>query len=188
MHSLKVYRRLLSYVMRYKVKLALLIGISLIAVVFEIFKPLPVKIILDNILSDHPFPQILSNFFRDSILLNNKMHLLILSIISLVIFTFGSAIVNFIAFNYTVDLSQSLVYDLSVDLFSKLQRLSLRFHASNKVGDLLQRMNGDVFAVYFVVAQIILPFITSLVCLTGMFYVMLKIDVVLALVAFSVVP
>src|SRR3954447_518689 len=112
MDTLKVYRRLLNYVLKYKAKLALLIGISLIAVVFEIFKPLPVKIILDNILSDHPFPQLISNLFTDSMVLKNKMHLLILSIISLVVFTFGSAIVNLVAFNYTVDLSQSLVYDL----------------------------------------------------------------------------
>ncbi len=56
------------------------------------------------------------------------------------------------------------------------------------MGDLLQRMSGDVFVVYFLVAQIILPALTSLVCLGGMFYIMSRIDLVLALVAFSVVP
>jgi len=81
-----------------------------------------------------------------------------------------------------------LVYDLSIDFFSKLQRLSLSFYNKNKVGDLLQRMNGDIFIIYFLVAQILLPSLTSLVCLIGMFYVMAKIDIILALVAFAVVP
>jgi ABC-type multidrug transport system fused ATPase/permease subunit len=81
-----------------------------------------------------------------------------------------------------------LVYDLSVDFFSKLQRLSLTFYQRNQVGDLLQRINGDVFVVYFLVAQIAIPAVTSLICLAAMFYIMVKIDLALALIASAVVP
>jgi ABC-type multidrug transport system fused ATPase/permease subunit len=49
-------------------------------------------------------------------------------------------------------------------------------------------MSGDVFVVYFLVAQIILPALISLVSLAAMFYIMMKIDLVLAIVAFSVIP
>ncbi|MCW3091625.1 MAG: ABC-type multidrug transport system, ATPase and permease component [Ferruginibacter sp.] len=188
MKTIHVYKRLFDYVGQYKVKLGMLIGISLLGVLFEVVKPLPVKIVLDNVLANHPLPSIVQGIFGHSPLLNDKTALLLISIAALVVITISSAVLSLIAFNATVNLSQGLVYDLSVDFFSKLQRLSLRFHAKNKIGDLLQRMNGDVFVVYFVVAQILIPSITSLVCLAGMFYVMVKIDLVLALIAFTVVP
>ena len=88
----------------------------------------------------------------------------------------------------TVGLSQRLVYDISVDLFSKLQRLTLSFYTKNKVGDLLQRVTGDAFVIYFLVAQIIIPAITSLICLLAMFYIMAKINLVMALIALTAVP
>jgi ABC-type multidrug transport system fused ATPase/permease subunit len=183
-----VYTRLFQYIFQYKTKLFLVTIISLIGVVFEIVKPLPIKIVVDNVLSNHALPPILNRIFNHAGFLQNKQQLLFVAITSLVIITICGAVISLVVFNYTVNLSQRLVYDLSVDFFSKLQKLSLSFYNKNQVGDLLQRMNGDVFIVYFLVAQILLPSVTSLVCLVGMFYVMVKIDLVLALVAFAVVP
>jgi ATP-binding cassette subfamily B protein len=183
-----VYGRLFHYILQYKSKLVTVALISLIGVGFEIVKPLPIKIVVDNVLSSQPLPAVFTQLFNHSPVLQNKQQLLIICIVLLILVTVGSAIISFVVFNYTVNLSQRLVYDLSVDFFSKLQKLSLSFYNKNQVGDLLQRMNGDVFIVYFLVAQILLPSVTSLVCLVGMFYVMAKIDLVLALVAFAVVP
>jgi ABC-type multidrug transport system fused ATPase/permease subunit len=106
----------------------------------------------------------------------------------MVLISIGSFIITLFVFNLTVRLAQGLVFDLMIDFYSKLQRMSLSFYSKNKVGDLLQRMSGDVFVAYFLVAQIILPALTSIVCLVAMFYIMAKIDIVLAIVAFSVVP
>jgi ABC-type multidrug transport system fused ATPase/permease subunit len=104
-------------------------------------------------------------------------------IIALLSFTF-----TLLVFNLTVKLAQQLVYDLMGNLFQKLQQLSLSFYSKNKVGDLIQRMSGDVFVVYFLIGQILIPALTSLLCLGAMFYIMAKIDLTLALVAFSVIP
>ncbi|HET7898741.1 MAG TPA: ABC transporter ATP-binding protein, partial [Flavisolibacter sp.] len=187
MKRTSVFARLFSYVLRYRKKLVLLAVISLVGVGFEVAKPLPVKLIIDSILSNHPLPDFFTSLFTITAGWE-KQQLLFFFLALLILVTVGSALLSLVVFNFTVNLSQRLVYDLSVDFFSKLQRLSLTFHARNQVGDLLQRMNGDVFVVYFLVAQITLPVITSLVCLTGMFYVMVKIDLVLALIAFSVIP
>ena len=188
MKTYQVYKRLFDYVMHYRVKLLLLIGISLLGVLFEVLKPLPIKIILDNVLSNHPFPSFFRHYLGDQSIARYKVQLLLTSIGVLITITISSAIISLVVFNYTISLSQGLVYDLSVDFFSKLQRLSLSFHAKNKIGDLLQRMNGDVFVVYFVVAHILVPSITSVVCIGGMFYIMAKIDIILALISFTVVP
>ncbi len=183
-----VLKRLWSYISKYKARLLLLAFLGLLGVLFEVAKPLPIKLVIDNVLSDRPLPSLVQTLFFNSPLLANKPQLLMAFIALLVIIVVGSTVTTLVLFKYTISLAQRLVYDLTIDFFSKLQRLSLSFYTKNLVGDLLQRMSGDVFVVYFLVAQIILPAVASLVCLGAMFYIMASIDMVLALVAFSVVP
>ena len=188
MNQLYVFKRLLQYVSKYKSKLLLIAVLGLIGVVFEVAKPLPIKLVIDNVLSGHPLPHFLSNLFSDPSFIENKKNLLYLCVGLMLFIAIFSFILSLVLFNLTVGMAQKLVFDLMIDFFAKLQRFSLSFYSKNKVGDLLQRMSGDVFVVYFLVAQIILPALTSLVCLGGMFYIMASIDMLLAVVAFSVVP
>lgn len=187
MKKLHVFRRLWSYVAKYKSRLFLLGILGLIGVLFEVAKPLPIKLVIDNVLSGHPLPRIVQYLFPDAHLLD-KPQLLVACIILLVVIVAGSTLMTLIIFKLTISLAQRLVYDLTIDFFSKLQRLSLSFYNKNLVGDLLQRMSGDVFVVYFLVAQIMLPAVASLVALGAMFYIMASINLLLALIAFSVVP
>lgn len=187
MKNIYVIKRLFRYVSLYKTKLAILIIIALAGVAFEVAKPLPVKIVIDNVLMGQPLPAFLQNI-TGLPALPDKKQLLIFCVLTITIITVCSAVISLIVSNLTIGLSQRLVYDLSVDLFSKLQRLSLSYYTKNKVGDLLQRITGDAFVIYFLVAQIIVPVITSLICLGAMFYVMARIDLTMALIALSVVP
>ena len=186
MKNVQVIKRLFGYVSSYKSRLIILMFIALIGVAFEVAKPLPIKIVIDNVLSGQPLPAFLQTW--TGLVPGEKKQLLILCVLAIVIITISSAVISLIVTNMTVGLSQRLVYDVSVDLFSKLQRLSLSFYTKNKIGDLLQRVTGDVFVIYFLVAQIIIPAITSLICLVAMFYIMAKIDLMMALIAMAVVP
>jgi ATP-binding cassette, subfamily B, bacterial len=183
-----VFKRLFQYVAKYKLRLVLIALLGLVGIVFEVAKPLPVKVVIDNVLSNHPLPAIISKTFAESYFLQDKYHLLFTCIGLLVIIAIGSFLLTFIVFNLTVRLAQRLVFDLMIDFFNKLQRLSLSFYTKNQVGDLLQRMSSDVFVAYFLVAQIMLPALISGITLVAMFYVMAKIDLLLAIVAYSVVP
>jgi ATP-binding cassette, subfamily B, bacterial len=184
MKNIHVLKRLFSYVSRYKAKLAMLVIIALAGVLFEVAKPLPIKIVIDNVFGGQPLPFVLQNITGSV----DKRQLLLLCILSIVIITVGGVFISLVVTRLTIGLSQRLVYDLSIDLFGKLQKLSLSFYSRNKIGDLLQRVTGDAFVVYFLVAQIAVPAVTSLICLGAMFYIMAKIDVMLAVIALSVVP
>jgi ABC-type multidrug transport system fused ATPase/permease subunit len=187
MKNLQVIQRLLWYVSHYKGKLIILILIGLTGVVFEVAKPLPIKLVIDNVITGLPLPGFLENWTGLTIP-GKQPELLLLCILSIVTISITSAVLTLAISNLTVNLSQRLVYDLSVDLFSKLQQLSLSFYTKNKIGDLLQRVTGDAFVIYFLVAQIIIPAVTSLICLVAMFYIMAKLDLTMALIAISVVP
>lgn len=76
MNQLYVFKRLLQYVSKYKSKLLLIAVLGLIGVVFEVAKPLPIKLVIDNVLSNHPLPHFFSSLFSDPSFLQNKKNLL----------------------------------------------------------------------------------------------------------------
>jgi ABC-type bacteriocin/lantibiotic exporter with double-glycine peptidase domain len=55
-------------VAKYKSRLLIIAVLGLIGIVFEVAKPLPVKIVIDNVLSNHPLPGFISSFLRIAIL------------------------------------------------------------------------------------------------------------------------
>jgi ATP-binding cassette subfamily B protein/subfamily B ATP-binding cassette protein MsbA len=81
-----------------------------------------------------------------------------------------------------------MVYDLAADLFGHLQRLSVRFHSSRRIGDMIRRVTSDCGCVSQIIKDALLPVVSSLVSLLAMFLVMWRMDWGLTLVALSVIP
>ena len=104
------------------------------------------------------------------------------------IISIGAGAFSMLALSVGLRVCQRLVLDLLLDLFVKLQKLSLRFHSRHKVGDLLQRVSGDVLVVFFAVTQVALPIVVSTLTLSGMFFIMFRLDATLSLVALGVIP
>ncbi|MEB2778198.1 ABC transporter ATP-binding protein [Algoriphagus sp. D3-2-R+10] len=188
MKNINTISRLLRYLLPYKWKLILLIFISIVGVFFTVAKPLPVKVIIDNVLLKKDLPEFISGFLQLNNIGQSESDLLNYSLFFMLIIIIGGIVLNYISFLFVTKIGIGLVYDLSLDLYKKFQVLSMKFYSKNQTGDLLQRFNGDIFVVYLLVAQIVLPIISSLLILIGMFYVMALIDLTLAIVAISVVP
>jgi ATP-binding cassette, subfamily B, bacterial len=124
-----LFRRLAHYMAPYRGLVALLIGAMLVDMCFEVGLPLSLKYLID-----------LAIIPRDARLL-----LLILS---------GLAVAGVLAAGagFGRDLlyariSASVLRDLRVLFFQRLQRLSMAFHARSKAGDLLSRFTGDLASV-----------------------------------------
>ena len=188
MKNLYVIKKLIAYVFRYKVKLVLLIFISQLGILFIVAKPLPIKIIIDNVLIGRTLPQSAQSLLKTVWGSDDKQSLLFIAIIALVAITIFSSLLSLLVTRLTVSLGKQLVFDLSIDFYEKLQRLSASFYSKNNIGDLNQRINADIFVVYFVVGTIIIPILSSIVCLGAMFYIMSLLDFQLAVIALSVVP
>lgn len=186
--SLKIVIRLLRYMRPYWNRLFVMIMLSILGVLFMVSKPLPIKVIIDNVLLKKELPKIVIIYFERLGISFEINQLLNYSLIFMAIVIVGGVILNYILFLMVNQLGLKLIYDLSLDLYKKFQSLSIHFYNNNKIGDLLQRFNGDIFVVYLMVAQIILPIITSLLALVGMFYIMYIIEPILAIIAISIVP
>ena len=147
---------------------------------FELLKPWPLQIVIDNALGNKPFPI--------AALSSSPGNLLLLASVGIVVVHFGAGALTLLH-NYTaIRIGQYMVNDLRGALYAHLQRLSLAFHSRQRVGDLLYRITADSFAVQTMIMNGALPILSALVLLAGMLVVLFPIDPALTMLALTVVP
>ena len=78
--------------------------------------------------------------------------------------------------------------DIRVDVFNHLQRLSLRYHSEQRVGDLTTRITGDVDRMQDLLVQALSVLIPNALLVAGMATVMVLLDPGFALVALTATP
>ena len=85
-------------------------------------------------------------------------------------------------------IGQRLMFDLRADIFKHLQKLSLRFFDRNPVGRLMTRVTSDVEALNQMFTQGVVNIFGDIFLLIGITWVMLEMNVELALWTFIVIP
>jgi ABC-type multidrug transport system fused ATPase/permease subunit len=83
---------------------------------------------------------------------------------------------------------QQVLYHLSSDMFTHLQRLSLSFYDKTQVGRVMSRLQSDIDVLEQMLSSGLLSMLSSLVALVGIVAAMLVMDVPLALLSFTVLP
>jgi ATP-binding cassette, subfamily B, bacterial len=147
---------------------------------FELLKPWPLQVVIDNVLGNRPFPI--------AGLSSSRAGLLLLACTAIVFVQFGAGALTLLH-NYTaIRIGQNMVNDLRGALYAHLQRSSLAFHGRQRVGDLLYRITADSFAVQTMIMNGALPILSAMVLLAGMLIVLFPLDPVLTVLALTVVP
>ena len=83
---------------------------------------------------------------------------------------------------------QKVMYDIRVQLFSHIQRLSARFFDQTPVGSLVSRLTSDIEVVGEMFAAGLVTVVGDILVLAGIVGIMLWMNVKLSLVTFSVLP
>ena len=172
-------RKIFPYLQRYRVQFFWALGQVFFLSALELLKPWPLKIVIDNVLGGKSLP-----WFSNS----SPKSLLLYACLGIVLIYLLLAVLTFVNNYTTISIGQRMVNDLRKDLFSHLQRLSLAFHSRRQVGDLLYRVATDTYAIQTITMNGLLPVISALVLLGGMFAVMVQIDTLLTLLALLVCP
>ena len=89
---------------------------------------------------------------------------------------------------YLAKAGNKVIYHLRTDMFDHLQRLSLSFFDTHKVGKLMSRVQNDVSQIEELVTEGILMMITSLLTLVGIAAIMITMNPRLALITLAVIP
>ena len=74
-----------------------------------------------------------------------------------------TASLNVLLRQFNARVGEGVTYDLRVDLFSYLQRMSLGFFTNTKIGELMSRLNNDVVGAQSAVSNTFVSIVTSLI-------------------------
>ncbi len=83
---------------------------------------------------------------------------------------------------------QQTLYNLSSEMFTHLQRLSLSFYDRTQIGRVMSRLQSDIDVLESMLSSGLLSMLSSLVALIGIVGAMLVMNVPLALLSFTVLP
>ena len=180
--------RLLRYAVRRWAGLITVLAIMLLKTGMDVLKPLPMKILVDNVLNQQPLQGVSSRFIELLPGAAVREGLLIWSVAATVLLFFFGWALGLASSYANIGFGQRMIYDLAEDLYRHLQRLSLGFHNRKSVGDLIRRVTSDTSSVSTIVNGALLPVAASVFSLVSMFIIMWQMDSSLTLLALLVIP
>jgi ATP-binding cassette subfamily B protein len=84
--------------------------------------------------------------------------------------------------------SADILFDMRLDLYRHLQRLSPRFYAKTPLGDVVSRINGDIGEIQRVTAETALAWLGQVIALVGTVGMLIYLDARLFLVGLVALP
>ena len=182
-----LYRRLWKESAGYHGHLVGLFLLGLVGAPLALLIPLPVQVIVDNVLGDKPLAAAVAPFVPEA-WAGDTQTLLLASVLAIVVL---AALIQLAALGvwiYKTWIGEKLLLRFRARLFDHLQRLSLGFHHKQGTADAMHRLQVDAASIRSVSVYGVVPFVTSLVTVLVLVAVTAWIDWVLALVALSVGP
>src|SRR3989475_9699450 len=180
-------RRVFAELRPYSVSIVVLLIISLAAIPITLITPLPIKLIVDNVLGSSALPGYLT-IFAPGALGASKDYVLWLAIGVLV----GSAVLTYLQslLNvwFTNKIGNRMTLEVRDRLFRQMQRLSIAYHDTKGSADSTYRTLQDAPALRQFGVDSMIPLITSVLTLGAMIIVTLYLDWELALIALLVSP
>jgi ATP-binding cassette subfamily B protein len=172
------------------------VGLLAVLLVSEIalgaLQPWPLAIVIDYVLTPlnlggKPFPAWVQPWIT-ALTHNNTLVLLVAVVVAGVVLQLVNQFVSAYGTQVQVDTGQRMVYDLRSRLFQHLTALGLNHHITTSTADAVYRVDVDAYAIENLVMSGIFPLATSIISLTVMFVILLRMNVTVALLSLTVVP
>ena len=162
--------RAFAYLTPYWRRLSLVLVISLVSTATTLAIPYLSKDLIDTALVG-----------RDAAALRR----IVLWFAALGVMSFGLNVMS--GLRYT-QVTADILFDMRLALYQHLQRLSPRFYARTRLGDVVARINGDIGEIQRVAAEAALAWVGNVLFLVGSVAMMIWLDWQLALIALTLIP
>jgi ATP-binding cassette subfamily B protein/subfamily B ATP-binding cassette protein MsbA len=160
------------------------LGLLLLSTSLNALKPWPVALLIDNILGQKPWPKWLETF-PQRYPVSTQIALIALLLFCTYLLQGGlSAIQNY----FSIKIGLRGLRRVRNEIFSVLQRLSLKFHHNARSGDLIYRAAWDTFSFQTLFQQGFMTTTSALLSLVLMVAVMSQLNFSLTLIAVATVP
>ena len=163
-------RRALSYAAPHWRGLALVGSLSLLSTAFALYLPYLSKDLIDRAL-----------VARDA----ERLWRIVLLFGAVTLANFGLNVVS--GLRYT-RISADILFDMRLDVYRHLQRLSPRFYARTRLGDIVARINNDIAEIQRISAETLLATVGNVLFLSGTIVMMAWLDLGLFGVSVAALP
>jgi ATP-binding cassette subfamily B protein len=163
-------RRALRFIVPYWRRLVLVLVISLISTGLSLWLPL------------------LSRDFFDRALLGRDASSLIRVAVLFTVITLVSFVLNVVSGLRYTRVSADILFDMRLEMYRHLQRLSPRFFARTRMGDVLSRINSDVGEIQRIAAETALAWVGNVLFLVGTTIMLAWLDWRLFLLTIAIAP
>jgi ATP-binding cassette subfamily B protein len=164
-----LYARALRFALPYWKRLGIVFGVSMLGTLFGLAQPYFLKILID-----------------DAFLAGDFSLLVRLSLLFFAVAVASILLNGFSSYRY-IQVSTEALFEMRLEVFRHLQKLSPRFYAGVPMGDVLSRLNNDVSEVQRIASDTFLSFLTNVVFLLGTVAILLVLEPRLFLVSASLV-
>lgn len=170
-------KRYMRFVKPYKFLLVLTIIIGILKFAIPLFLPWLLQVILDDVL------------LNETLSTDEKTKQLFTWIgIALVLFFVVRPPIEYYRQYFAQNLSNSILFDIRKELYGHLQRLSLKYYANTRAGEVISRVINDVEQTKNFVMTGLMNLWLDLVTIIIVVGIMLSMDVKLTLVSLIVLP
>ncbi|HVN14838.1 MAG TPA: ABC transporter ATP-binding protein [Anaerolineales bacterium] len=162
--------RLFGYLKPYRGRMGLALLALLVSSGFGLAFPLVIVRLLDSVTKAKSFAPL------------NNLALLLIGIFLL------QAIFTSIQSYLLAYIGEHIVYDLRTSLYNQLQKLSLSFYSSRRVGDIVSRLSSDVTQMRTMLTNNLTGFLSQVITLIGAIVIVLTMNTRLTLFILALVP
>lgn len=163
-------KRVLAYAKPYRLRLIFLLVIILITTGLSLVSPLILRDLVDHAIPD-----------------KNVSRLVFLAVAILLVELLGG-VFQIIQRVQSSKVGEGVIFDLRVDLYAKLQRMSLRFFTHTKVGELMSRLNSDVVGAQTAISNTLVGIITNTFRVVAIVVVLFSLEWRLTLISIVIMP
>ncbi|MCD7963237.1 MAG: ABC transporter ATP-binding protein/permease [Rikenellaceae bacterium] len=168
--KISVYKYFLRYIKRYIKYEIILIILMLLASAGTLVSPYILKLIIDDVFPSSDYQLLIY---------------ILLGYVAIVVFrvlvSYGSTFI----FEWV---SNHIMKDMRVDLFTHLIRLPLNFYDNNKTGDIIHRINSEVNSIQNILTNSLIRIISSLCLIIGLVTMLSILNFKLFLISLAVFP
>jgi ATP-binding cassette subfamily B protein len=166
----KDLQRAFRFILPYWRRLTLVLALSVASTVLSLYLPL------------------LSRDFVDRALIGRDQSTLVRIVIIFGVVSAASFVVNvFSGLRYT-RVSADILFDMRLEMYRHLQRLSPRFYARTRMGDIMSRINNDLGEIQRIAAETALAWVGNVLFLVGTIVMLAWLDWRLFLVTIVTAP
>src|SRR6185312_12162739 len=149
--------------------------------------PWPLKIIIDNVVGNHPLPHWL-HWLNLIFPKENVKQMAAVAAISYIVITALGSIADFLDNYYNEKVAQYVANDLRRKIYHHLQHLCLSYYDTHQTGKLLSTLTTDVSIIQDFASSTLLNILVDAITIFGMIGIMFYLDSDFTLVALSVAP